>query len=120
MANSTTTPTPDHTPKYTSAQLADMLKAAKAAEKAAKTHTTGTPKSLKHFALDNSAKNPEVTIRFALFEEPSVDNGYGKLIVASSKQGFREYVAVGAIAGMPEFEGCIVEVTYKARITPKA
>jgi len=65
--------------------------------------------------LDCEGTQPVVTITFPLFQTPSVPNGYGKSLIASSANGSARYIAIGALKG-GEHDGKIVEVSWSARI----
>lgn len=97
-------------------ELSALIVAAKAAEKAAKT-VVKMPIGHAASLVCPEGKRPHFAIEGDLFAEPSVDNTYGKLLIGSSKMGNREYIPIGAIKG-GKFDGCIVEMSWKARITP--
>ena len=98
------------------AQIKTLQKAKQAARMAGRKRTLPPFETL---TLDNEALDdagrPLVTVAFRPFIQPSVDNGYGALIVASSEVMGKSYVAAGAIVGGP-YDGKVLEVSWKARI----
>jgi hypothetical protein len=91
------------------AELAKKIAAAATAKKRTERKAINLPKV--ETALDMTGVQPMVTIKFPLFEGPSVPNGYGKLLIASSANGSARYIAIGALA-----DGRVVEVSWSARV----
>jgi hypothetical protein len=91
-------------------RIAEAAKAKAKAEKA----VVNLPKNVTT-TLDYEGEVPLITLTFPLFSAPSIPNGYGKLLVASSANGNRKYIAVAALKGGVH-DGKIVEVEWSARI----
>lgn len=102
--------------KLSATALHKLAEDAKKAEKVAKLNARRQI-NLPHVTttLEYDGETPLVTITFPLFEGPSVENGYGKLLIASSASGNRRYLPVAALVGGPH-DGKVVEVNWSARI----
>jgi len=97
-------------------RIAEAARVKKTAEKTAAPHEFNIPNATAKVYVDEQG-NPRFSVDAPLFNAVSSEpNKYGAIFIASSKNGNRDYVALGAIPVGFGHDGEIAEIEWRVRL----